>query len=431
MSPIIKEWSTNGITSASSSRKAPITSRRSAIHEVEVAVLGGGPAGAATALALARLGYPVIVIERSDYNAVRIGETLPPIVRSVLVSLGVWEEFLSQNHCRSFGIHSAWGQAEVYANDFIFSPYGNGWHLDRARFDTMLAQAAENAGADVLREAQLISMQERNGRGWRVEIRAGGKQAAWDAKFLVDATGRASTIARKRGAIRTSWDHLIGVVAFSAPGSHALVSNNATLVEAVEGGWWYSAPLPNGEVVVAFMTDADIYGRASKTSCYFWNEELQKTKHTKARLYLGAPVSVPQVISANSSCLDKSVGKNWLAVGDAAMAFDPLSSQGVYKALETGFQAAEAVRHRLSGDAEAFPKYAAQLEENFDRYLALKRYYYGRERRWPDSLFWKRRHAARIAYQGNLATELRTSRDRVRSHLAAFIKTPNRDVTAT
>jgi flavin-dependent dehydrogenase len=359
-----------------------------------VAVLGGGPAGAATALTLARLGCSAILIERTYYNTVRIGETLPPKVSSLLVSLGVWEEFFAQNHCRSFGIHSAWGQAELYANDFIFNPYGNGWHVDRARFDTMLARAAENAGVNVLQGAQLISIQEKARNGWHIEVGAEGKRLEWEAQFLVDATGRVSTIACKRGAIRTSCDHLIGVVAFSAPDSGVPASNNATLVEAVESGWWYSALLPNGQVVVAFMTDADIYARASRNSRYFWNEELKKTKHTKARLRAGAPVPVPRVVPANSSCLDKTVGKNWLAVGDAAMAFDPLSSQGVYKALQTGLQAAEAVCDRLSNDAEAFLKYAARLEEHFDRYLAARGYYYTREKRWPDSLFWKRRHAA-------------------------------------
>jgi len=405
--------------------------RRSAIREVDVAVVGGGPAGTATALALARLGCAAIVIERTYYDTVRIGETLPPKIRLLLAKLGVWEEFLSQNHHRSFATHSAWGQAELYANDFIFNPYGIGWHVDRLRFDMALARAAENAGVQVLRGAQLISIQEGPSNEWHIEVGVEGKQLEWYAKFLVDATGRASTIARKQGAIRVSWDHLIAVVAFFACDSRGSTSINATLVEAVENGWWYSAMLPDGQVVVAFMTDADIYARASKNSDYVWNEQLQRTEYTKARLVPGYGPLFRRLFSANSSCLDRTAGKNWLAVGDAAMAFDPLSSQGVYKALETGFQAAEAVRHRLSGDAEAFPKYAAQLEENFDRYLALRRYYYGRERRWPDSLFWKRRHAARIAYQGNLATELRTSRDRVRSHLAAFIKTPNRDVTAT
>jgi len=368
--------------------------RRSAIRDVDVAVLGGGPAGTATALALARLGYSAVVVERTTYHTVRIGETLPPEVRRLLASLGVWEEFLSQNHCRSFATHSAWGQAELYTNDFIFNPYGNGWHIDRLRFDMMLARAAENVGVDVLRGAQLVSIHERVSNGWRIEIDAEAKQLEWEAKVLIDATGRASTIARKRGAIRTSCDHLIGVVAFPTPDFAAPASNDVTLVEAVEDGWWYSALLPNGQIVVAFMTDADIYARASKNSRYVWNEQLKKTEHTNLRLYPGAPVSVVQVVSANSSYLDKTVGKTWLAVGDAAMAFDPLSSQGVYKALETALQAAEAIRDRLSGDTEAFLKYAAQLEEHFDRYLAIKGHYYAQEGRWPDSLFWRRRHTA-------------------------------------
>jgi flavin-dependent dehydrogenase len=357
-------------------------------------VFGGGPAGTATALALARLGCSATVIERTYYNTVRIGETLPPKICLLLASLGVWEEFLAQNHCRSFAINSAWGQAELYANDFIFNPYGSGWHVDRALFDTMLAHATENAGVQVLRGAQLISLQERDSSGWCVEIGAEGKQFEWNAQFLVDATGRASTIARKQGRIRISCDHLIGVVAFFAPDLRETASNNATLVESVELGWWYSSLLPNGQVVVAFMTDADIYARASKNSRYFWNDELQKTKHTKERLHAEAPTCVPQVVSANSSYLDKTVGQNWLAVGDAAMAFDPLSSQGIYKALDTGLQAAEAVHECISGDVEALLRYATQLDDNFDRYLAVRGRYYMRETRWPDSLFWQRRHIA-------------------------------------
>jgi len=368
--------------------------RRSAIRKVDAAVVGGGPAGTATALGLARLGYSAIVIERTYYDTVRIGETLPPKIRPLLVSLGVWEEFLPQNHCRSFAIHSAWGQSELYANDFIFNAYGNGWHVDRLRFDMTLARAAENAGVDVLQATQLISIQERANNGWRIGLGAKGKQLECEAKFLVDATGRASTIARKQGAIRTSCDHLIGVVAFFTRDSRGPGSDHATLVEAVADGWWYSAVLPNGQIVVAFMTDADIYARASKNSRYFWNEELEKTEHTNLRLHAGAPTSPPRVVSANSSCLNQTTGKNWLAVGDAAMAFDPLSSQGVYKALETGLQVSEAIRDRLSGDAEALLKYAAQLKEHFGRYLVIRAYYYSQERRWPDSLFWKRRHAS-------------------------------------
>jgi flavin-dependent dehydrogenase len=365
--------------------------------------VGGGPAGSATALALARRGCAVVVIERSDFKEIRIGETLPPAIKSLLAKLGVWERFLQEKHSLSFGIHSAWGRPGLYANDFIFNPYGNGWHVDRSRFDAMLAQAAENAGVHVLRGAQLISIQETAGNGWRVEVGAEGKQLEWESQFVVDATGRASTLARKLGASRSSCDHLIGVVAFFTPDMLDHASSHATLVEAVEEGWWYSALLPDRRMVVAHMTDADIYAQRSKKSHYFWRKELQETQHTKLRLHGWTPASVPQVVSANSSRLDRVACKNWLAVGDAAMAFDPLSAQGVYKALETGLHAAEAIRDRLSGDAEAFVKYAAQLEEHFNRYLAVRAYYYTWESRWPDSLFWKRRRADTIIPQMNFA----------------------------
>jgi flavin-dependent dehydrogenase len=339
------------------------------------------------------------MIERSGYADTRVGETLPPAVQPVLASLGIWAQFFADNHSPSFCIHSAWGRPELYANDFIFNPYGNGWHVDRSRFDAMLAQAAENAGVQVLRGAQLISIQERAGNGWRVEVGAAGKQLEWESQFLVDATGRASSLARKLGASRRSCDHLIGVVAFFTPDSRDHASSHATLVEAVEEGWWYSALLPDRRIVVAYMTDADIYAQRSKKFRYFWRKELQETQHTKLRLHGWTPTSVPRVVSANSCRLDRAAGKNWLAIGDAAMAFDPLSSQGVCKALEASLQGAEAIRDRLSGDAEAFLKYTAQLEEHFNRYLAVRAYYYSKERRWLNSSFWKRRHGDHNKYE--------------------------------
>src|SRR5215470_14463430 len=109
------------------------TSRRSASLEravstmKDVAVLGAGPAGCATAISLARRGYSVVLIERSEYHGDRVGETLPPAICRPLASLGVWDLFRTGHHSASFGIHSAWGQHDLHVNDFIFNPYGHGW----------------------------------------------------------------------------------------------------------------------------------------------------------------------------------------------------------------------------------------------------------------------------------------------------------------
>jgi flavin-dependent dehydrogenase len=225
---------------------------------------------------------------------------------------------------------------------------------------------------------------------WEICAARGGKQFIFHAKFLVDATGRASMLARRRGARRIFYDRLVGVVVFLS----ALAGNplgDHTFVEAVEDGWWYSALLPNSRVVVAFMTDADLNARGSNRPIQYWQKQLDKTTHTKTLMNCCALESGPFIVAANSSKLNTLLGRNWLAVGDAAAAFDPLSSQGVYKALESGIRAARAIRNYFGGGGTALRSYAGETEEFFDHYLLMRNRYYGLERRWPHSTFWRRR----------------------------------------
>src|SRR5438045_2486728 len=115
------------------------------MNRFTVIILGGGPAGTATALALLKYGYSVLILERSLYEDWRVGETLPPHVQTLLGSLGLWDHFLQDGHLPSPAILAAWGSAHLFETHFIFNPYGLGWHLDRMRFDAMLTLAAEDA----------------------------------------------------------------------------------------------------------------------------------------------------------------------------------------------------------------------------------------------------------------------------------------------
>ena len=81
----------------------------------DVAILGGGPAGAATALELRRCdaGLRVALIEKSDCSAFRVGETLPPPARRLLEVLRVWDAFPECGAAESYGMRAAWGSAAV------------------------------------------------------------------------------------------------------------------------------------------------------------------------------------------------------------------------------------------------------------------------------------------------------------------------------
>ncbi len=344
-----------------------------------MAVVGAGPAGCAAAIILAGHGASVVVFEATAYDGPRIGETLPPEVRLPLDRLGAWDRFEAAGHLASPGILAAWGQAEPYANDFILNPHGPGWRVDRNRFDAMLADRAAEAGA-VVQTGTAVRACLRTGDGrWELAATRGGAPSRISARFLVDATGRASAFGRGLGARRVVHDRMVALVGFVAQAAGTTEDRRA-LIEATETGWWYSGLLPGGGMVLAFHTDA---GPGLRTR---WAGALALADRTAARTGGGGLVGAVRVVPAGSHRADPVAGDGWLAAGAAAAAHDPVCGRGVHWALESGIAGAEAV---VAGAGAA--AYAGEMGARFDRYLAVRSHYYRAEARWPDAPFWQRR----------------------------------------
>ncbi len=359
----------------------------------DVVVLGGGPAGAAAALVLARTGcYRVLLVERSDYAAPRIGETLSPGARSLLSYLGIWEQFLADGHQPAYGTAAAWGSAGLFARDFILTPFGHGWHLDRQRFDAMLAHAAEAAGASLWCDTLLHGCAPEPAGGWRLRLRRRGAPVELSARCVLDAGGRAAGLARRLGGRTLRLDRLVGLAGLLHFPEN-LAPDTSTLVEGCPDGWWYSARLPDDTLVVALMSDPDLLRQRGLLRPGAWGAALARMPYTGARAAGGLSSSPPKIYPAHTARLEQPFGPGWAAAGDAACSHDPLSSSGIPRALDSGVRAARGLdiwlRH---GDDRELHAYAGLLRQQFDQYLASWLRYYHMERRWPDAPFWQRRH---------------------------------------
>jgi flavin-dependent dehydrogenase len=357
----------------------------------DVLVLGGGPAGLACALTLRRHGKrSVAVLERTGYAAPRIGETLSPGLRGTLEYLGVWDGFTADGHRRAFGTAAAWGSTTLATRDFMLTPFGTAWHLDRRRFDATLAREAEAAGVVVLRETK-ATVHPLDG-GWQARLRGAACEAELEAPILVDATGKAAAASRQAGARHHVLDRMVAVTA-TVPFPAGVEDEAVTLVETFAEGWWYSARLPDSAMIVALMTDADRVKKHGWTDPARWWALLHAQKHHAARFDgVAGPPSPPRTFPAFSSWLSPVAGENWVAAGDAACRQDPLSGSGIAHALDTGIQAARAIdAHLRTGQATALTAYAKWVADGFARYWATRLVYYAMERRWPESPFWRRR----------------------------------------
>lgn len=369
----------------------------------DVAIIGGGPAGTAMAIRLRQLGFErVLVAEASRYEESRVGESVPPDIRELLATLGVLDEFIEQKHDPCVGSSSSWGSPELGYNDFVFNAYGHGWHLNRRQFDELLARQAAAAGAEVVYGLRLSAGSAAKGvvpsdDGITIKlIDKDRNHRRIHAGMIVDATGRQGRLANVMGAQRLYDDKLISVVGMFALHPEAPLTK-LTMLEACPFGWWYASRLSNNRAIVSFSSDADIVNQEAFTNTERWLWHLSATRHIAKNIGQSGFLSDQfQVVACPSFRLDKAAGKNWLAIGDAAASFDPISAHGIYKALSSGILAAEQLhkgRSSATDRATELNAYEEFVRQQYDDYLAMRKYLYSQETRWSDHEFWKSRQA--------------------------------------
>lgn len=348
--------------------------------DFEVLIVGCGPAGATAALNLAPIRRTAVIDSRTK-PVVRIGESLPAAARRLFIDMGIFDSFLREGHAPCHGNRSVWGSATAFETNSLRDLDGPGWHLDRKAYEIWLRRIAAERGAHFLVPARLESVEFDRNR-WLVTLNSSVRLCA---DFLIDASGRSATLARRLGAQARMEDRLVcrWTVGKSQPAA------GLTVVEAVEDGWWYTAPVPGERRIVAFYSDADLMAsmKGSLVERAFNTLQLSNT----LRECRFVPLVREEVTAAHSAVLTPCAGSHWLAAGDAALSFDPLSSQGLLNTLFTGLAAAEATDRDLSGNTTAIADYTASIAAIYAAYRKQLDLNYESETRWRNSPFWRRR----------------------------------------
>lgn len=367
----------------------------------DVVIIGAGVAGCSTAIALKNQNkhLKIAIIERGSYENTtrRIGETLPPQASNQFQKLGIWEAFLACNFLSSYGTSSVWGSSELYTNEYIYSPFGYGWNLDRSVFDRFMMNETQQRGVDFFFKTSCTTALKSPSH-WQLTCFENTNEKQIAARFVVDASGKKAAFTSLQGISKITNDTLVGIYRFydTNTNNELLSLKKGTLVETDANGWWYSATLPNNKLVIGYMTDADIATKLNLKSKASFENLLNTSAYTTKRIPKHSSYSENQLVAAQSQYVTNCVGEAWLAVGDAASSYDPISSMGIYKSLVMSQFATFAILDYLKNETLGLRKYEYIVQQDYTHYEAKKAKYYSQEQRYKESAFWQRRQKQKL-----------------------------------
>jgi flavin-dependent dehydrogenase len=313
-----------------------MSSAASGAAQVEVVIIGGGPAGASAARLLARWGHSVLLLTRPSPIAA-LAESIPPSCRKLFEQIGVDAAIDRASFVRTRGNTIYWGGEERIVN-FDGTQYG--YQVERAAFDEVLLGEATAAGAQVSRNAivqRVIEVEQHT----QVVCAIDGQPQTISAKWVLDCSGRSGVIAR---AYREPQPHqrtlaLIGT--WVHPDGWKLPDETHTLVESYDTGWAWSVPVSAQRRCIAVMVDPTISTTVRRSQfAELYAAEIARTQTFRALVAAAQLSGQPWACDASPYRSSRASAHGLLLVGDAASFVDPLSSFGIKKALASAWLAA-------------------------------------------------------------------------------------------
>lgn len=323
----------------------------------DVLVLGGGPAGATAALVLAREGRRVLLLERTSFPRFHIGESLLPRNLALIKELGLEPAMQKLPKVEKYGAEFLLGHGRDEASLFWFSELftdgeTSAFNLERAPFDTMLLDAAREAGAEVRQECavkQILRLED-----GRVEVMTDSGEEV-SARFLIDASGQSTVIGKHLG-IRKVMEHHRKVAYF---GHFEHVARRKgreggfIVIVMNDEGWFWMIPLDETRTSVGVVMDVEHAKKVGLPAGEMLPWAIERCPAVKARMAAAVLVGNARTIADFSYRCAPYAGPGYFLAGDAAVFVDPIFSTGVCMGMMSAVQAARGIEEMLRGASPA------------------------------------------------------------------------------
>ncbi len=325
------------------------------IESFDVAVIGGGPGGSTAAGLLAQAGRKVVLFERQRFPRFRIGESLLPMSNDVYHRLGLFDE-MERRFILKYGaqfIKGGDGREHTFEfKDAMGCPYDHSYHVPRAEHDQLLLNRAKQLGADVREGWMVEDVMFEGPRATGVVVRperdgaAAGEKHWVRSRFVVDASGRVSMLAKKLrlrepvpGMNKTAvFSHYTGVVRLPDK------FEGSPTICTFPGGWFWIIPFM-GEItsVGAVMHHAWWRERKGMTADQLLDDAIAHAPEMQKKLVRAQRVRPVEIEGSFSYKARRFSGPGWVLCGDAAAFLDPVFSSGVFLTMRCGEDIADRI----------------------------------------------------------------------------------------